>query len=220
MSRRAALIGSLLVGVIALTGCARFEPTADPIPDQHKVIVIAVDPGSWEQVVLGEAYSQALQHAGREAVIRVSATTSQTDPLRSILQGEADLYISCTGKILTLANSHRARELSNEYVKDKAAATADQWRETVYSEMMASLGNNVNATDPSNTIGCENETLELPQNLVPVYREPVFTRDNRNILNLVSGSLSTSKLQKLVEEAEQSMSASAPVEKFLKDAKL
>ncbi|ADK28591.1 hypothetical protein LJU02_04080 [Corynebacterium pseudotuberculosis] len=220
MSRRAAVIGSLLVGVIALSGCARFEPKADPILDQNKVIVIAVDPGSWEQVVLGEAYSQALQHAGREAVIRVSATTSQTDPLRLISQGEADLYISCTGKILTLANPHRARELSDDYAKNKAASTTDQWRESVYSEMMASLGNNVNATDPSNTIGCENETPELPQNLVPVYREPVFTRDNRNILNLVSGSLSTKKLQKLVEEAEQGMSASAPVEKFLKDSKL
>ena len=48
-----------------------------------------------------------------------------------------------------------------------------------------------NGTDPANALGCAEEESDIPQHIIPIYRNPVLDRDERGALNVVSGILTT-----------------------------
>ncbi len=55
----------------------------------------------------------------------------------------------------------------------------------------------------------------MPQNIVPIYRNPTFSRADREILNWASGAITTSELQGLIEDAEELGRTRELVEKFV-----
>ncbi|MDO4762271.1 MAG: hypothetical protein Q4A31_10160 [Corynebacterium sp.] len=191
-----------------------FEPHRDVNPEASKVVVISVRSNSFEQVVLGELYKQGLERSGRQATLSLDrvGTEQGTDRLP---YGSADLVISCAGDMLYRMNTARAKELrleikANDYDRDES-------REKVYEAVMQSLSDNVNATDPSNAIGCAHSKSGLPEHIVPVYRVPVLDRKERGTLNVVSGSITTKDLGDLVKRAKEIGSASDAVREFLNE---
>ena len=90
-------------------------------------------------------------------------------------------------------------------------------REEVYQAVMGSLGGNLNGTDPTNALGCAEEESDIPQHIIPIYRNPVLDRDERGALNVVSGILTTEKLEKLVEKSREGKNPSEVVSQFLDD---
>ncbi|MCQ9351979.1 hypothetical protein NQ015_03715 [Corynebacterium sp. 153RC1] len=171
-----ATLALALVG--ALSACTDLE--APVLPEAEKTVVISVDDAP-RAVFLGELYRQALERQGREAVLEVTEESS----LHRLSTGHADLTLTCAGNALQELNPALAEELAQEY---NGVVTAE-WRERTYAALMGSLGDNMDATDPSNAQACEADFL--PQNLVPVYRSPVIGRPERSTINVVSGSLST-----------------------------
>ncbi|AKE41697.1 hypothetical protein UL82_07680 [Corynebacterium kutscheri] len=205
---------ALLVSTFVLGGCAEYEPARDIIHDQHSVVTVLVSSDSSEQLVLGELYSQALNRRGRESQIRMMA--AEHNPV-SILRSKAgDLYIACSGDILSLVYPEKAQEIEKEMRSDSQSNPNDPtWREETYAAVMGALGETLDATDPSNALGCADSSSALPQNILPIYRIPVLSREERLVLNEISGTISTSDLSELVVETKERNSARKVVAEYL-----
>lgn len=209
-------IGAVVLVLGALSGCAKFEPKAEPLPESGQVVTVLVRPNSFEQAVLGELYKQILVMDGRRA--QVTADISGESPLHSLLAETGDVYISCASELLRQNDPNTARDLEQEFAKTKDGRTPVEWaeiREDTYKAVVASLGNGLSATDPSNALGCPGDNSDLAHNLVPIYRTPVLSRRDRISLNKVSGSISTAELEELVTRARQGENTSDMVTEFL-----
>lgn len=208
----------LLLIFISYTNLERFEPTADTFTDSEKIVEIAVRANSMEQVVLGELYKQGLDRHGRPAVINMESLGVKHS-IERLRQGNADIYISCAGRILYYINGDKARQLEKKYsdTTKKVDINSGDRREEVYQAVMGSLGGNLNGTDPANALGCAEEESDIPQHIIPIYRNPVLDRDERGALNVVSGILTTEKLEKLVEKSREGKNPSEVVSQFLDD---
>lgn len=187
---------------------------------EYKPIEIAVVDHSYEQLILGELYQRAFKIKERDAFLRLSASDTQVRKIERIRNRTADLVIGCTGELLYELNPDLAEEISKEYRQAIAEGKVDsnngEWRDRVYREMVGALPGKLSASDPSNAIACSNyDGPELPQNVVPVYRKQVLDRDDKLVLNYISGLISTQDMSKLIKEAEQENSASAVVDPYL-----
>lgn len=224
--KRGHVTQTLLLGTVAAVGlggaaCAEFEPETPKNFDQTKVVSIVIDPDDWTQAVLGEAYKQALtKDAGRLAVVHVRVGEKDSADSASMLStGRADLYISCTGRELKAHDAKAAAELSKEYTtdEDRFGSNRGQWCDRTYKELMARLGNRVDATDPSNAMACKQDQEFLPQSIVPLYRMPVFNRSELATLNHVTARLAQIDFDELVSYAQSHGSAATAVNDKLFD---
>ncbi|MDO4910501.1 MAG: hypothetical protein Q3972_02005 [Corynebacterium sp.] len=197
------------------------DPTVRTRTDSSGDISIVYDTQNETKWLTGSLYQEALNRAGRAAKPNLQFNGEQSTPLSHMLNGEADLYIACTGELLYELNPTMAEELEAEY----ASATTEEinsgeWREAVYQAMMASLPEDLSASDPSNAIGCQDSDVKLPQNIVPIYRRLNFDRPARLVLNSVSGTISTDDISELVDEAKSGASVSSVVTEYLANNKL
>lgn len=164
--------------------------------------------------MLGKLYETALVERGRSASVQL--IDGDLDEQLSMLRDDStDLVIACSGQLLEYYNPDLASEFAVEYANQTAFdKNSGEWREKVYDALQGSLPDSIVATDPSNAIGCKDDT-SLPQNIVPIYRKPNLDRDNRDTLNFVSGSLGTSDLEALVKDAQTTGTTSETALDFL-----
>ncbi|AKK05564.1 hypothetical protein CMUST_06140 [Corynebacterium mustelae] len=204
---------------VLLSGCAnleRFEPGPDPVPDSEKVVEIAVRSNSVEQLVLGELYKQGLERLGRPATLNMGRLGLEHSFDR-VPNGAADVAIVCAGRMLGQVQPQKAKELEMEFSAAEKDVNSGDQREKVYQAVMGALGDNVNATDPSNALGCSDELSAIPQHIIPIYRVPTLNREERGALNIISGTISTEELAELVEESKKVRNTSEVVMKYLDD---
>lgn len=209
---------------LGITACAK-EPQHAQRETDYKPIEIAVVDHSSEQIILGELYQRAFKRENRNVLLRLAASDSDVTKIDRVRSQTADLVIGCTGEFLNELNPKLAEELSKEYQQDLAAGKVDanngEWRDKVYQAMMGSLPGTLTASDPSNATGCtDGEGPELPQNVVPVFRKQVLNRNDRLVLNYISGTISTADVSELVKEAEEENSVSVVVDAYLDQAGL
>ena len=218
-----ALLGLVAIlgsgAVVACTGVDpnTFEPRPRQVPVQKENLYIAVDPDSVEHRVVSEVYKTVLDNRGRFAVIR-SEDNLIDAPFDPLNEGTIDLVVGCTGALLELVNPILAEELEKEYLSAVEAGETDinsgEWRDRIFDALLGSLPSHLDTADPSNAQGCP-EANGLPQNIVPIYRSPTFSRADREILNWASGAITTPELQELMEGARETGRSRALVEEFV-----
>lgn len=200
-ARRTKVLSAVCL-VAVLAGCAP-EPRALHRESDVQPITVSINADRQQQIALGEVVTGAFLRSGREAYLDLERNSTEKPRIDRVTTGRADLVLGCTGELLYYLDPIRAKELSEEYLKDKAQGLDPNdgtWRDTVYQEMVGSLPPNLMATDPSNAQSCANyEGPELPQNVVPVFREEALQRSDRVILNKVSGGITTDDLKTLFE---------------------
>lgn len=204
-SRRFLATMSLVVCASVVSGCAP-EPHAARREAEVDAITISVNFDKYRQKALGEVVMGAFTRSGREAYVESESNPADRPRISRLQNGRADLVLGCTGELLNYLDPQLARELSKNYVaaKEKGLDPNDgTWRDSVYEAMVGSLPSDLMATDPSNAQGCPGaEGPELPQNIVPVFREAALTRNDRIVLNKVTGGMSTDDLVKLVDGSQ------------------
>ncbi|OKX83717.1 type 2 periplasmic-binding domain-containing protein [Corynebacterium glutamicum] len=200
----------------SVAGCSTLsQEPSPPVPLGNVDTVQIVSPnGEIESFVLGKLYETALVERGRSASVQL--IDGDLDEQLSMLRDDStDLVIACSGQLLEYYNPDLASEFAVEYANQTAFdKNSGEWREKVYDALQGSLPYSIVATDPSNAIGCKDDT-SLPQNIVPIYRKPNLDRDNRDTLNFVSGSLGTSDLEALVKDAQTTGTTSETALDFL-----
>ncbi|MDO5076517.1 hypothetical protein [Corynebacterium sp.] len=225
MHRRFVPAAVAIVGLsVGVSACAE-EPQHTQRESDYKPIEIAVVDHSSEQLILGELYQRAFKREKRDAFLRLSASETDIRKIERVRNRNADLVIGCTGELLYELNPKLAESLSKEYEKDRADGKVDanngEWRDKVYTAMVGSLPGKLTASDPSNATGCANyDGPELPQNIVPVFRKQVLNRDDRLVLNYISGTITTGDMRELAKKAEEENSVSAVVDPYLDQAGL
>lgn len=211
MGVKKALLGLVaVVGSGTLVACTsvdplRFEPHPRQVAEQKENLYIAVDPDYLGHDVISEVYKTVLGNRGRFAVIRHEDNLN-ADPFGPLNEGTADLVVGCTGALLEVVNPVLAEELEAEYLAAMQAGETDinsgEWRDRTFDALIGSLPSHLDTADPSNAQGCSSAN-ELPQNVVPIYRNPTFSRSDREILNWASGAITTSELQELIGDTEE-----------------
>ncbi|WJZ02301.1 hypothetical protein [Corynebacterium freiburgense] len=196
------------------------EPKHPEREPDYKPIEIAVLDRSNEQLILGELYQHAFKKKERNAFLIRLSSDKEVRKVERIRNRSADLVVGCTGEILYEVNPKLAEEISAEYRKALESGKIDsnngEWRDKVYKAMVGSLPGKLAASDPSNALGCENyEGPELPQNIVPIFRNEVLNRNDKLVLNYISGTISTNDMAKLAEEVEKEKSVSAVVDRYI-----
>lgn len=214
-----ALAGAVATS-FALVSCAEQEPKNDRVVEAAPVIEILVLGDYTEQAVRAELYAQTMTRMGHEATLKLLEPGS--NPIVQLSQGNGDVYIACAGKQVDLNNRSEAKRLEAEYAElegENTPASMDQKREEAYAALMASMINNLDATDPSNAIGCAylegEEATELANNLVPIYRVPILDREERQMLNYMSGTLTTEDLADLVDKVDRGQDMTELVSEYL-----
>lgn len=195
------LFVATLCGASLLAGCAQPAPQK-PLGSVDALQIMAPE-GNVEAFVLSKLYETALDERGRTTTLTLEKGSLETQ-LDSLRSGATDLVMACSGELLDYYNPGLAEELKADYAKqDTIDKNSGEWRETVYDALQGSLPNSLVATDPSNALGCAGDK-SLPQNIVPIYRKPNLSRDERQTLNFVSGALDTETLSEMVQETKDS----------------
>ncbi len=209
-----------LISVMSATGlvaCETLEPIARPTLESSENLYIAIDPDSAESWVLGKLYETVIQKRSRIAVVQLDDNFRE-NPFEGLNDGTSDLIITCTGSLLEYVDPVRARALEAEYLEavenGEAERNTGEWRDRTYAELLGSLPPQLAASDPSNATGCAGEN-ELPQNIVPIYRKPTLVRKEREVLNWVSGTITTNELKSLVRAVRGESSANEIVEEYI-----
>lgn len=199
LHRTLSAVALIAVGSVAAGCSADFEPQSIPPLESVESIYVSVPRGSTEALVLGKLYQQSLRASGRTTLVQVV----DEDPIsrfQSLDDGHSDLTIGCSGELLEYFNPARAAELEQEFiVAGDVDPNSGEWREKVYDALVGSLPGHLAVTDPSNAVACE-DSNQLPQNIVPVYRKPSLNREERTVLNQVGGTISTDDVRTLVRD--------------------
>lgn len=189
-----------VVGATGLVACETFEPIARPLLETEENLYISINPDSAESWVLGKLYETVIQRHSRITVLQLDDNFAE-NPFGGLDDGLTDLIIGCTGSLLEFVDPVQAEALEAEYLNAQETSETDsnsgEWRDRTYAALIGSLPPHLAASDPSNATGCADHN-ELPQHIVPIYRKPTFPREDRQVLNWVSGSLSTTELDDLV----------------------
>lgn len=206
--RLAAVVGVL--GCLGgLTACAQTE---EPV---H----IAADPSDTEQMVLAEIYRQVAELAGKEVGIVGKQFADDGDKLDLLQTRDANLAVMCVGSLVVAANPGETEVLEEK----RDAADADDSNDVdlalaTYDAAVATLPGAFKTVDPSPAEGCAySEHADLPQNIIPVYEAGLFDRGVRNAMNKVTRALSTTDLEKLVEQAEEDGDPGAAVNAWMQE---
>lgn len=212
-----AVLGSGMLVACGSVDPNRFEPHPRQVAEQKENLYVAVDPNYFGHHVVSEVYKTVLENRERFAVIRHEDNLIE-DPFDPLNEGTADLVVGCTGALLEVVNPVLAEELEEEYLASVEAGETDinsgEWRDRTFDALIGSLPFHLDTADPSNAQGCPTAN-GLPQNIVPIYRNPTFSRADREILNWASGAITTSELQGLIADAEELGRTRELVEEFV-----
>ena len=200
--KRVVAIGATaLLGMTALTACGEKSPA----------VKIAADPSDPEQLVLAEIYRQVAELDGREVGIAAKLDVLQTR--------DANFAVMCVGSLVVTANPGEAEVLAEKKneADEEDSNNADLALAT-YDAAVGTLPGSFKTVDPSPAEGCsETEHDDLPQNIIPVFEAGMFDRGVRNAMNKVTRALSTTDLEKLVEQTEEDGSPSAAVNAWMQE---
>ncbi|MCS4534907.1 hypothetical protein [Corynebacterium sp. HS2168-gen11] len=188
-----------------------FEPQRSQRPDESRIILVTVESDQDKHLILGELYRQGLERHGRQVSLSLEAVGSTSSRFR-FLEADANVAIVCTGSLLEELNRPAAAELVAKFEREHA--DFHQQREELYAAVMAQLSDHLNAADPSNAIGCHDSNTQLPEHILPLYQTSVLDRDERNVLNIISGAITNERLDAMVAQLKNG-SAREVVAKFL-----
>lgn len=193
----------VVVGALSTATACLPEPRGLPREADIDSISISSNSDSYEQVALSHVLLEAYFRNGRQVYLAPESNSRKNPRIDRLQQGEVDLVVGCTGELLNMIDPQLAAQLSKKYVAAKAKGidpNDGQWRDDVYEAMVSALPSSLMATDPSNATGCANYTgPELPQNIVPVFRESALKREDREVLNKVTGGITSEDVVKLQE---------------------
>lgn len=209
-------LGALsVVGALALGGCASAEPGPEAQEKPNQALVVGVNVNSMEQMVLGELLQQALNAEGVPATMQVD-TNGGSSPLELLRNGHADIAVGCTGTLLEQMDASAAKSLTAKQEQAEGAQEGQDFQDTVYKTLVATMPGSYDMTDPSTAQGCMNTAQgKLPQNIVPVYRKEAVNRYAYEALNTVNRTLTTKDLEEIMQEAKDNASISEAVSHFL-----
>lgn len=193
-------VATLACAALVVAGCGA-EPRGVKRESETDSITVSINGNRYQQQAFGEVITEAFVRSGREADLETESNSTQQSRISRLESGQVDLVVGCTGEFLYDLDPVLAEKLSKDYVVDKAKGmdpNEGTWRDEVYEAMVGSLPSTLMATDPSNAQGCEGyDGPELPQNVVPIFRETALSREDRTTLNKVSGGISTEDLHTL-----------------------
>lgn len=226
--RRRLSLGALCVALSVCTAACS-QPAQRLLRDigDRDTLLVTFNPVDTENWILAALYQTSLDSAGHQAYSHDnndSVRQGYAALIRSIREGDADVAVVCTGTALELLDPAKAKELSEKFAA-KGGQTADvnsgEARDEVYAAMVASLPETVAAANPSTTEGCENSAgetmLELPQNIVPIFRKHLLDHHDRQSLNKVSGMINRADLDELDDKAIELQSVSSAIKPYFID---
>lgn len=205
--RRTTAMLVTVAGALSLTGCAASEKFATfgvLQNDGEETLAIGVNPEDAEQLVVGEIYSQVLAAYGRPVGMAANTSFEQSSALDALREGEIDLVVSCTGKLLYDFDRATAKTYIGE---EEEAATAPnaQRADEVYASLVATFPHDIRTVDPSPAQGCaDSEAAEvgLPQNLVPLLKEGKLSRREIKRLNFITRVMATDDIAEMAERVD------------------
>ncbi len=208
--KRVVAIGATaLLGMTALTACSEKNPA----------VKIAADPSDPEQLVLAEIYRQVAELDGREVGIVGKRYVDDAAKLDVLQTRDANFAVMCVGSLVVTANPGEAEVLAEKKneADEEDSNNADLALAT-YDAAVGTLPGSFKTVDPSPAEGCsETEHDDLPQNIIPVFEAGMFDRGVRNAMNKVTRALSTTDLEKLIEQTEEDGSPSAAVNAWMQE---
>ena len=205
--RRRLTVGALCC-VLGVWVAACSQPEQRLLRDigDRDTLLVTFNPVDTENWILAELYQTALDSGGHQAYSHDnndSVRQGYAALIRSIREGDADVAVVCTGTALELLDPAKAKELSEKF------------------EAQGGLPETVAAANPSSTEGCEDSTgeamLDLPQNIVPIFRKHVLDHHDRQSLNKVSGTVSRADLDELDGKAVELQSVSSAIKPYIVD---
>lgn len=189
-----------------------FEPQRTQRPDESRILLITVEADQDNHLILGELYRQGLERHGRQVSLSLEAADNDSSRFR-FLESDANIAIVCTGSLLEELNRPAATELAAKFEREQA--DFHHQREELYATVMAQLSDHLNAADPSNAIGCHDSNTKLPEHILPLYQTTVLDREERNVLNVISGAITNERLDAMAAEVKEDKSAREVVAQFL-----
>lgn len=200
------------VSAAALGGLTACAPAEEPVK-------IAADPSDPEQMVLAEIYRQVAELAGREVGIVGKQFADDGDKLDVLQTRDANFAVMCVGSLVVAANPGEtaALEAKKREVNEGDSNDADLALAT-YDAAVGTLPASLTTVDPSPAHGCSHtEHADLPQNIIPVYEDGLFDRGVRNAMSKATRALSTTDLEKLVEQTEEDGDPGAAVNAWMQE---
>lgn len=205
-------VAGFVVATAALGGLTACSPAEEPVK-------IAVDPSDPEQMVLAEIYRQVVELAGREVGIVGKQFADDGEKLDVLQTREANFAVMCVGSLVVAANPGETETLE---AKKKEADEADSNNVDLalatYDAAVGTLPGSFTTIDPSPAQGCPHaEHADLPQNIIPVFREGLFDRGVRNAMSKATRALATNDLEELVEKTQEDGDPGAAVNEWMQE---
>lgn len=177
---------------VLLTGCTVERP---------QPVAIGVDASSTEQIVLGEIYSQIFDQMGYASTV-VDLPAIEADPVEQLRTAGVDLVIACTGELLRSQDRAAAEALIASGEEGEALSVA------TYDAVVATFPGEVRTVDPSPAMGCASGASadELPQNIIPVFKDTTFDRQTAFRLNFITRVMATDRIEEMVDAVEDGSS--------------
>lgn len=187
-------------------------------------VVIAADPSIEEQMVLAEMYRQVLELDGREVLLVGRELKTNTEQIDTLMRGDADLTVVCTGTLVVETNPSDIGELQKKVDADEGGNNDLELLTAVYDAAIATLPSAFTTTDPSPAEGCagmidgeeaEKEMEGWPRNIIPIIRKSEFDRIGQGAVNAISRALSTEDLDEIVEKSKQGQNRARLVNEWM-----
>ncbi|MDY3126619.1 MAG: hypothetical protein SOW59_00595 [Corynebacterium sp.] len=187
MNNNRLVLSVVVASAFGIGSCSTAEIAPEPIGLITSPVAIGVDNTDLTSQVLAEIYAGTLRKKGRQ---------SQLVPI-----DESTFRVTCTGKELWELDSHRARELAEEFSTDDFA---DDPHVITHNEMMGALSPELTTNDPSRAGWCDDFTaVDLPLDIVPIYDATLLDSEERLAVTMVTKYLTNADLQELIDNAQQ-----------------
>lgn len=213
---RLAALASVAVAGVVLTACSAAEPHRDLDPNRMQSVSIVVADEAPRQQIMGEIYARALGKADRQASVSVVNHEELDGRLvDAVASQRADFVVGCTGDLLLQTNPVRAREIIEEVEGTDTGRDPNNpsLNVEVFEAFRTSLPAGTMSIDPSGAEECKDSEVAdvLPQQVLPVFRSALFSRDELTALDIYTKLITSEELDRLAAEAEQSGSTAEVV---------
>lgn len=196
--------GALVPAMAACTSSDATGPSAPELDaDTSGTVVLGVTDDPVQQRLV-DSYESEFAAVGRSVD---ASDVSGQDRLPRLLSGELTMVVGCVGELLDELDPAKGEEMRGRYAEAKDEAAADggevdpsQWRDITHSTMFSALPTDLQASDPGEAVGCDDDSL--PQNIVALYRNTELDRQDRKALNNVAGGVSSDEVASEGEQGE------------------
>lgn len=189
-----AAAAGLAATAVLVTGCTATGATGvesqGRASDTSGPVVLGITDDPVQERLVG-SYEAAFAAAGRGVEVEDVAVA---DRIERVQLGEVTVVLGCVGELLDVLDPVKGDELRGMYAEEVAEGDVDtaQWRDITHTTMFSALPTDLQASDPGEAVGCDDDSL--PQNTVAVYRNTALERADRRALNNVAGGVSSDEL--------------------------